>query len=477
MKVLCCETIPANPHVETSAEIALTYKKKNFDVLFAYLGSDLPWTDWDLKLIYRVFGASYEKKIDKLIEILEKKNIESFKFVKCKSEVLKKINNWSLKFYGNLDKLKHYKYKNFPLGYGVASSLISLHEDDNFNTIKNIKLVRRLLVSSAIVLERFKQLVEQEKPNIIVTFNNRFATSLPIVLYAKYKKIKILCHERGSNYKKYEIYETDVHNVDNTQKEILKYWKNANKNKIKIAKNFFKKRKEGKKINIYTSKSFTKNQKKGLKLYKSKNKRRVVYYTARDAELSSLYFQKFNQEKKFKLLVKACNQYKDIELIVRVHPSANNFKTKDDLRWQKYSNLKNVKIIYSKDPVNSYELMKTADIVATYTSTIIVESAYWGKPSISLGNFYYSKQKVAIHPKNYRHLVRILDKKYKFKKIKLSETYPYAFYMSTFGKKFKFYNPIDTHNGYLFNNLLTWKSGFIKMIIFFISNFKKIIAY
>ena len=45
--------------------------------------------------------------------------------------------------------------------------------------------------------------------------------------------------------------------------------------------------------------------------------------------------------------------------------------------------------IDAKSPVDSYELMKAADIVVTYGSTVGVESAYLGKPTIVMGPSAY----------------------------------------------------------------------------------------
>ena len=52
----------------------------------------------------------------------------------------------------------------------------------------------------------------------------------------------------------------------------------------------------------------------------------------------------------------------------------------------KYSN-KNTTVIKSYEKFDTYSLLFKSDIVVTYTSSIIVESAYFGLPSVSLGEF------------------------------------------------------------------------------------------
>ena len=48
MKYLFIETIFNTPHLETSAEIAIDLKRQKKTVNFAWIVSDLPWSDWKI---------------------------------------------------------------------------------------------------------------------------------------------------------------------------------------------------------------------------------------------------------------------------------------------------------------------------------------------------------------------------------------------------------------------------------------------
>ena len=76
---------------------------------------------------------------------------------------------------------------------------------------------------------------------------------------------------------------------------------------------------------------------------------------------------------KFKKIIKKFN---DIHLVIRVHPTFGSLKSDDDKEWSKHKS-KNVTVITSQEKVDSYALMMRSDIVATYTSSIIVEAAYF----------------------------------------------------------------------------------------------------
>ena len=74
-KILILETYPFSPHLETSGEIALTFKEKyKYEVYFGWLGQNLEWAEWHLSKIKNFF-YSYERRIRNFTKILEKKEI------------------------------------------------------------------------------------------------------------------------------------------------------------------------------------------------------------------------------------------------------------------------------------------------------------------------------------------------------------------------------------------------------------------
>ena len=474
MKILVIETIAATPHLETAGEIALRLKQKKHNVSFAWVGFNLPWNDWELSLKAKALGGSFENKVHKFSKIIAKKDIKVERVNSPNN--YDKIYKWSNNFNGNLSQLKNYKYDGCKLGAGVASSLISNFRDVKINLKKYKSEVRKLLYASGIVYERTKKILEESKPQKIYTFNNRFATCYAVICAATKLKIKIIRHERGCNISKFETYEKNVHDIDLTQKNILRYWiKNKNKNKIKKANQYFwdKIKKKSHKLNYNTV--FTKKQiSKSLPPLPTK-KRIVTFYTSNDYEKASIVGMKFDQLKEFKKFKKVIDTFKDIHLVVRVHPKLDqNFgsrKIDDDADWIKFKDNKTT-IIKSFENFDTYALMFRSDIVVTYTSSILVESAFFKKPSVSIGKFWWSGLNIAEEAYSINQLKNILNKNYKFKNRNINNCLKVANYFLNFGIKYKYYNPITSTKGKFLNEKLTWKS---KFILFIENIFKKII--
>jgi capsule polysaccharide export protein KpsC/LpsZ len=171
----------------------------------------------------------------------------------------------------------------------------------------------------------------------------------------------------------------------------------------------------------------------------------------------------FNQFKVFKKFKKIINKFNDIHLVIRVHPSLSDKKSYDDDDWMKYSN-KNTTVIQSYEKFDTYSLLFKSDIVVTYTSSIIVESAYFGLPSVSLGEFWWTGLKIVEEPRSINKLKKMLSKGYVFKKRDKKGCLKIANYFLNFGIKFKYYFPISETRGKFLGEYLTWKPKFLTIL-------------
>ncbi|WP_440679467.1 hypothetical protein [Candidatus Pelagibacter sp. HIMB1517] len=453
MKILVIESVFNQPHLETSGEIGLSLLKKN-KVYFSWLGENLPWSEWDLSLLSKVTLSSKKNRLKKFCNIIEQKGIQIVMPDIITKHEFFKINRWSDSFNGNLNDLKKFKFQNHQLGLAVSSSLISFFHNTQFDVKKKIIIVKKLLKSSAIVLLRAKKIIKKIDPDIIVTFNNRFATTYPIVSAGLEANKQVWRHDRGSSYNKYEIFTEDIHDLDYRYRKVKSFWdssKQKTEKKIKEAKKYFNYRRLGKPLAWDLKKNHKKFQISGLDIKKQK-KRRITFFTASEDEHESVKYQiknliwsnQFDVVKKLKILIK---KQKDIELIIRVHPVSQNKKNNfDEDKWHTLEDC-NTKVIGAKDKYDSYALLDSSDIIISYGGNIAIESTYWGKFTISLRKGIFSDGNYIYEPKNSKELKKLLSKRFKPKIIDKKKMLKFGWYFLNFGIKYKFYKPIDDFNG------------------------------
>ncbi len=481
MKYLILETNALKPHLETAGELAFRLKDEGAAVFYSWLGSDLPWSDWNLPWHLKFIGCSLDKRLNDFSDLLLDSDISILDKPNISDQVVIEISDWASSFTGGLDQLKNYKYKEKLLGMGVASSLISFYSDSLYPVQEKFPEVRMALFSAALVYERAFALISMSAPDYVVTFNGRFATAKPIVLAAQELKVKVIRHERGSTFERYETFTDAIHNYEYIKLRINDHWASTNKcDRGLNAKSFFERKRGGDGIGWH---SFTEKQISGFVPAKKNGCRRVVYFSSSDDEyaaVTDVYKPGpwSNQLTAVNALIDLCNSIENIELVIRVHPHLSKKSKKEQERWRVFESSERLIYIAPSNPVDSYSLLDSADVVVTYGSTIGIEAAYWGKPSVLLGPSSYRDTSSVFSPSSNDELLRLLlnidlvvpDKDFCLK---------YGNYYLTYGSLFEYYRPSSLSDGLLKGKRLGWDPDLLykSRKLFFSKIVKTIIKY
>ncbi|NBW99096.1 hypothetical protein EBR03_05950, partial [bacterium] len=367
------------------------------------------------------------------------------------------------RFFGDLEALKKYQYEQQSLGLGVASSLISCFRTAHFAPNKHVKLVKNALISAAEVFEKSKEIITQTKPQQVVTFNGRFATTKPIVLAAELVQIPVLIHERGSDFSKYEIFTDSVHNFEFRQREIVRYWENADPSeRQKLGHEFFKRRRAGHGIGWH---SFTADQEKGRIPQRASGKKRWVYFSSSDDEFAAISDGFLSgpwnsQIEAVRNLLGLAASNSEVELVIRVHP---HLKIKASIERARWSALQGPNIINlpPSDPTDSYSLIESSDVVFSFGSTIGIEAAYWGRPSVLLGASSYAQSGAVYAPESASELRDLLRDSSAIRVASQDLCLPFGFYYLTYGRPFQFYQPTSLFDGTFLGKNLDWKPAYL----------------
>lgn len=456
MRYLIAETVALKPHLETAGELALALRDQGHEVVYSWLGDDLPWSDWHLPRIAVMLGCSLDRREKRFEQLLARERIRIVPPTPVAQQRQQELRAWSEQFSGDAEDLKRYGLEGAMLGMGALSSLISLTGNSAYDPSDDLLRARQCLLSSALVFERARQLIAAVKPDYVITFNGRFATTKPILQAAEIAGIKTLRHERGATFERYELFTDAIHNYAYIRQRIRDTWEKANPaERERIGHEFFRRRRGGDGIGWY---SYTNEQERGHIPQRTPGKRRVVYFTSSDDEYAAVtdVFTPGpwpDQLHAVDALLKAVAATPDVELIMRLHPHLSKKSAAERERWLGFA-APNIHLIAPEEKIDSYALLDSADIVVSYGSTIGMEAAYAGKPSILIGPCSYAGSPAVYEPKTQSDIVALLAQTPAARDQSLC--LPYGYYYLSYGTPFRYYKPQSLSEGVFLGERLGW---------------------
>ncbi|NEO35134.1 MAG: hypothetical protein F6J90_01960 [Moorea sp. SIOASIH] len=449
MDLLVIESFAFTPRLGTAGEIAITAAVAGKKTGFSFLHLDNPD---DIRFLpsrrFQKFGKrSWKHKVWKVESILRNYGVTTLEedFVSEKTRLT--IQDYVQNAPHNLRELRAYNYNDAVLGLATVSSLIwhthCLDPDPN----EHYPLIQRLLQCSAMVYEKARALILKYNPQKIIAFNGRFASVKGIFEAAKQLGVEVQYYEAGGSYQQYELFDQPPHDFAYMREHIQSYWQRAAMDREELAHTFYKNRRQGEGIG---STNYTSDQQKGIVPEQRSNDRQIVYYSASDDEFAAIGdlvkhpIFKNQREAVTSLITWASNQI-DCYLTIRVHPNLQK-KSLEDRNWWNSLTGKNVEVIPPDSKVDSYALVDWADVVVTYNSTIGAEAAYWGKPSVLLGDNMYSGLGCVYEPKSEAEVYTLLEDD-TIAPLPQENCLPYGYYRLCRGIKYNYYNPHNPASG------------------------------
>jgi hypothetical protein len=390
--------------------------------------------------------------------------------------------------------LKEYYYNRFDNGLASYASYLENSRDKDLQGFFAQKLITKNLNTTNILSEFYLKILKDYKINEVFAFNSRMNIYRPllrcaVLLGVKYNNLESVYLRRS--LKIFNLKDAEVADFKKLPKIINKHWNSKNNvNKEKIVKKYF--------LDIVkfmkpmeTPKSYLTQQKYGLLPGKfDKNKYNITFFVSSEDEDET--FEKQNTVPIFKnqkdcilQICKIISGREDFFLWIRMHPNLSNVNwpyVRDVLNIN--GSFNNISIIKSDSPVSTHALMKSSNLVLGLGSRSLLESVYINKPTILLGEAFWSK----LGPFNEINSVEELKNKILSKNIRVRNNIgakKYAFFWTTYGKSIKYLT-----GKYVFNKQNTkaktfyrFKGKNIKFTViekfkyFFIKSLEKFLLY
>lgn len=353
--------------------------------------------------------------------------------------------------FDTIEQLRGFEYHGFDAGYAVLSSVVSMLRDPDPDLGMHQGTVQDLLRGSVQVFLAMVDHLHREKVDRVYVYNGRYGLLRPVLRACQRAGVDCHTHERGHDTSHFTTFRNTLpHDIDYVEREIRHVWREAavSGEREAVASNFFRQRAEGVMTSWY---SFTAHQQAGLLPEGwDPNTRNVVAFTSSEDEFvaigdqwtSGLYPNQVDGLRR--IIGDGFSDGVVSRLFVRVHPNlkgVDNASVRDVLALDGPM----VTVIPPESTVSSYALLKAADIVLTFGSSIGIEAVYWGTPSVLAGPCFYGGLGGTYNPRSHSELIDML-------KSGLAPKDPtpalmYGYYLATFGRPFRYFEPAGLFEG------------------------------
>lgn len=329
-----------------------------------------------------------------------------------------KTHSWQ---FDNVEQIKSIVYRNVYIGYGILSLYLSYTRDLDIINMDGFKKYFTPIVSEICdYVDYLYDLLNQIKPDEVISFNgrlfdNRLFYDVAKALGIKYTALEVMFGngDRGKPLKKVRFDGGLPHSIKVVTQKINDLWKSSplsDEKKTEIATSFYTKRREGKYDldTVYIS-----AQKQGvLPEGFDPNQRNIAIFNSSEDEFSAVGGEWddtifTSQYEAIDYILQRSSP--DIHYYLRIHPHLKGVKYKAHMELYSLSKYPNLTIIPPESEVSTYDLMDACEKVVVFGSTMGVESAFWGKPSVLLRRSMYENLNICYKALNKEEVMPLLE--------------------------------------------------------------------
>ena len=375
-------------------ELALTLNKNNSQVTVAFWADNTPMPDvaWETSRLIGTLlhSPTKEQQIEKA---LGRTGIPKSAFPKPPLRGWKPVEPIVIPAVLNRTNMRAITYR----GADMGRSILQVHPDKNTPMTDDFLWPRRWVEiaarSFAFAYDQTSELIKQKNITSLAVFNGRFLHDRAAATAAQAAGIPVLNYDLGGLQTNFDLTIDDTHDWDALQRRMLSIYDRWDpEERDALGSRWFLDRTEHRDP---LNSLFVEAQKIGSMVDLPENKKVVVYFSSSGDEISELdldwndFFG--SQENALNLIAKICAEDPDTYFVVRSHPHKRHKPTHDVQEWMKSVELARPDLhLDPHSDVDSYSLMRRADLVITYGSTSGIEAAFAHKPVIVMGPSAYN---------------------------------------------------------------------------------------
>ena len=448
MKVLIVSPIAAlSPHLETELEIAQRHLDAGDEVVVMSCRGELPGCDFNLAADPKRCDACRSRR-DAGWRLVEPRASHASLGPRIRYPYASSLPTAT----SESEALTAWRPGQADLGWGVLSTIISATLQPRPNLRKHRWLMFRLAAAAERVFHAVGEFLTRSTTDRVYIFNGRMGNERAVVRACERAGVEYVVHERACNVHHYGLFPNCLlHDIHALNAMILEHWGRAADDPARdeTAHRWFRDQVERVQSSWHV---FTKDQERDrLPAGWDSSRHNVVFFTSSGDELESIS-DVLSKHKLYgsqaeglrRLIADVLAGRDDARITIRIHPHEAG---RDSLESRQMLGMgdSRVTVIAPESKVDTYALMRAASVVVTFGSTVGIEAAYWGKPSVLLGPSFYQSLNAAVRPRSHTEAVAAI--------LAPSQTLdrmaalPYGYWAKTHGERFRYFEPDGLFGG------------------------------
>lgn len=352
--------------------------------------------------------------------------------------------------FDSLEELTAFQVEDFDLGWGVLSSIITMTRDPKPDLSAHRKLVKDLTLSALTAYRSIQNHLDQNAFDRVYVFNGRLAVRRAVLRACQSRGVPCYIVEQGHDMHHYALYKnTSRYDRAYVEAEIHRDWEQADPvERVALAEKYYVDRTKGIPQAWH---SFVGGQQDGLLPADWRaDRRNMVIFNSSEDEFVSIGQDWRNplydtQLQGLQRIVESLRTWQEpFHLYLRVHPNLKGVEN-EETRALYALQADFLTVIPPDDPVSTYTLIRHAEKVLSFGSTVGIEAVFFGKPSILAGISFYRDLGGTYNPADHEALVSLL--KADLEPGDREAALRYGHYMQTFGIRCRYYEPITVVDG------------------------------
>lgn len=310
------------------------------------------------------------------------------------------------------EEYPHASYAGKDLGRWVFSTFISFLRENTFDwhNETHVRVYGSLLVSALETTLALERLLLQGRYDRVLMFNGRFLPGCILLDMAESKGITCYLHERGSRPDFMRVVRHDpssqLHPMDIRPPEKLLMLPLTPEQLEKTQSIMLQAEKGSAGLNWDRFSPQIEHADLRTSLGIEPDKRVWAFFVSSDDEMAAFKGYEYSdfptQLDGLMTIIQIVAKFSDVHLVIRMHPNSGAKGTKrvplvDKLTsFLRHRNHANVTTIAADDAVNTYQLMKLAEVGLVACSTCAAEMLHRGKPSMAFHKYITKNQGIFV---------------------------------------------------------------------------------